>query len=179
MMIETTPMAKAQAMPTKHILSVLVQNHPGILAKVAGLFSRRGFNIDSLAVGISERPGCSRMTIVVNGDDTIVDQVVKQLDKLIDVIEIHVLPSHASVQRELVLIKVGCTAENRSAIIEIAEIFRAKIVDISHTGLTLEITGSTSKLDALFSVLTPYTLDKVVRTGIIAVERDFGSQVID
>lgn len=169
-------MTETKIIGSKHILSVLVQNHPGILAKVAGLFSRRGFNIDSLAVGVSERPGCSRMTIVVNGDDAIVDQVVRQLDKLIDVIEIHVLPKTAAVQRELVLIKVACTAENRSAIIEIAEIFRAKIVDISHHGLTLEITGSTSKLDALFSVLEPYKLEKVVRTGIIAVERDFGSQ---
>jgi acetolactate synthase I/III small subunit len=157
---------------SKHILSALVQNHPGILAKVAGLFSRRGFNIDSLAVGISERPGCSRMTIVVNGDDALVEQMVRQLDKLIDVIEIHVLQLAATVQRELVLIKVGCTLANRSEIIQIAEIFRAKIVDVSLTSLTMEITGPTGKLEALFNVLQPYALEKMVRTGIIALERD-------
>jgi len=163
----------------QHVLSVLVQNHPGILAKVAGLFSRRGFNIDSLAVGTSERPGTSRMTIVVNGDDNTVDQVVRQLDKLIDVIEIHTLQLSAAVQRELVMAKVGCTPQNRSEIMEIAAIFRAKIVDISLTSLTMEITGPASKIKAFFDVLQPYPLEKMVRTGLIALERDQGQPTED
>ncbi len=156
----------------KHLLSVLVENHPGILAKVAGLFSRRGFNIDSLAVGLSEQPGLSRMTIVVDGDDRMVDQVAKQLDKLIDVVHIDdFLPTQA-VQRELILIKVKSTPENRPEIIQIAEIFRAKIIDVSHESLTTEITGTSDKLDAFISLLEPFGIIKIARTGAISLERN-------
>jgi len=126
----------------KHTLSVLVENHAGVLSRIAGLFSRRGFNIDSLAVGVTENPEISRMTIVVDGDDYIVEQVTKQLNKLVDVIKIKELDESDSVSRELALIKVGANASTRSEIVQIAEIFRAKIVDVSKTTLTIEISGS-------------------------------------
>lgn len=158
-------------MTAQHILSVLVLDHPGLLAKVAGLFSRRGFNIESLAVGHSEIDGFSRMTIVVNGDDQLVDQVAKQLDKLIDVVDIHILPGGSTVQRELVLAKVICTPDNRTEILQIADIFRASIIDVSTTSLTLEITGQASKLKAFIEMLVPYGIQKIVRTGMVAVER--------
>lgn len=159
-------------MNNKFLLSVLVENHPGILAKVAGLFSRRGFNIDSLAVGLSEQPGLSRMTIVVNGDELTVDQVAKQLNKLIDVVQIEVMQPYRAVQRELVLIKVRCQMENRSEIIQIAEIFRAKIIDVAPSSLTMEITGPSDKVDAFINMLTSYGISKIARTGAIAVERN-------
>ena len=156
----------------KHLLSILVENHPGILAKVAGLFSRRGFNIDSLAVGLSEQPGLSRITIVVNGDDDMVDQVARQLDKLIDVVHIEVLPPSRAVQRELVLVKVTSPAPSRSEIIQISDIFRAKIIDVAPESLTMEITGPTEKVDAFINMLEPFGIVKIARTGAIAVERN-------
>jgi len=159
-------------MNKKYLLSVLVENHPGILAKVAGLFSRRGFNIDSLAVGLSELPGLSRITIVVNGDEAMVDQVAKQLNKLIDVVSIEVLQPAKAVQRELVLIKVSCQPKNRSEIIQISEIFRAKIIDVSPASLTMEITGPSDKVDAFINMLVPFGIIKIARTGAIAVERN-------
>lgn len=159
-------------MNNKYLLSVLVENHPGILAKVAGLFSRRGFNIDSLAVGLSEQPGLSRMTIVVNGDEAMVDQVAKQLNKLIDVVNIEVMQPAKAVLRELVLIKVACQPENRSEIIQIAEIFRAKIIDVAPSSLTLEITGPSDKVDAFINMLVSFGISKIARTGAIAVERN-------
>jgi len=125
----------------KYTLSVLVENHPGVLSRVAGLFSRRGFNIDSLAVGVTEDPAISRMTIVVNGDDYIVEQVTKQLNKLIDVIKIKKLNPKEAVERELALIKVNANSQTRSDIIQITEIFRANIVDVSKETLTIEISG--------------------------------------
>lgn len=155
----------------QHILSVLVNNHPGLLYKVAGLFSRRGFNIESLAVGVCEKPGCSRMTIVVNGDERVVDQVMKQLDKLIDVLEIERLPREHSVQRELILVKVRADIHARQEIIQIAEIFRAKIVDVSNNGLTLELTGTQDKIAAFIDLLKPFSVDQIMRTGQIAVSR--------
>lgn len=155
----------------QHVLSVLVNNHPGLLSKVSGLFSRRNFNIESLAVGVSEKPGCSRMTITVTGDEATVDQVCKQLDKLIDVIEIEVLPKQESVARELILIKVRATPENRSEIVQIAEIFRARIVDVAQTSLTLEITGQADKTSAFLELMEPFTILQIVRTGLIAIRR--------
>ncbi len=152
-------------------LSVLVNNHPGLLSKVSGLFSRRNFNIESLAVGIAEKPGCSRMTIVVNGDEAVVDQVCKQLDKLIDVIEIEVLSDQDSIQRELLLVKMDASPENRSEIIQIAEIFRAHIVDVSHHRLTLEITGQADKIKAFLDMLEPFGIRQIIRTGLIAMSR--------
>ena len=155
----------------KHILSVLVENHAGVLSRVAGLFSRRGFNIDSLAVGITENPDISRMTIVVDGDDYTVEQVSKQLNKLIDVIKIKQLDKSDSVSRELALIKVHATASTRPEIIQIVEIFRAKIVDVSKNTLTIEASGSTEKVAALEDMLRQFSIKEIVRTGTIAIER--------
>lgn len=159
-------------MNKKFLLSVLVENHPGILAKVAGLFSRRGFNIDSLAVGRSENPELSRITIAVNGDSHLVEQVANQLDKLIDVVRIDVFQPASAVQRELVLVKVASPVLVRSEIIQISEIFRAKIVDVATESLTLEITGPTEKVDAFLGMLEPYGISKIARTGAVAVERN-------
>jgi len=155
----------------RHTLSVLVENRAGVLSRVAGLFSRRGFNIDSLAVGVTENPEVSRMTIVVNGDEYIVEQVSKQLNKLIDVIKIKRLDKHESVSRELALIKVSATAATRSEIVQLVEIFRAKIVDVSKSTLTIEISGSTDKVAALEDLLRQFGIKEIVRTGTIAIER--------
>jgi acetolactate synthase I/III small subunit len=155
----------------KHALSVLVENHPGVLSRVAGLFSRRGFNIDSLAVGVTENKDISRMTIIVDGDDYTVEQVSKQLNKLIDIIKIKQLDKGESVSRELALIKVTATASTRAEIIQIVEIFRANIVDLSKTTLTIEISGGTEKVAALEEMLRGFGIKEIVRTGTIAIER--------
>lgn len=155
----------------KHTLSVLVENHAGVLSRVAGLFSRRGFNIDSLAVGVTENPEISRMTIVVNGDDNTVEQVCKQLNKLIDVIKVRQLDSSDSVERELALIKVEANAATRSEIIQIVEVFRAKIVDISKNTLTIEASGGVEKVEALENMLRQFGIKEIVRTGTIAIQR--------
>lgn len=160
----------------KHTLSVLVENHAGVLSRVAGLFSRRGFNIDSLAVGVTENPDVSRMTIVVDGDEYIVEQVSKQLNKLIDVIKIKQLEKHDSVSRELALIKVAANTETRSEIMQLVEIFRAKIIDVSKNTLTIEISGATDKVAALEGMLKQFGIKEIVRTGTIAIER--GNKVI-
>ena len=160
----------------KHILSVLVENHAGVLSRVAGLFSRRGFNIDSLAVGVTENHDISRMTIVVDGDEYTVEQVSKQLNKLIDVIKIKRLDKHESISRELALIKVSSNAATRSEIVQLVEIFRAKIVDVSKTTLTIEASGSEDKVAALEDLLRPFGIREIVRTGIIAIER--GNRII-
>jgi acetolactate synthase-1/3 small subunit len=155
----------------KTTLSVLVENHPGVLSRVAGLFSRRGFNIDSLAVGTTEIPDISRMTIVVEGDEYIVEQVKKQLNKLVDVIKISKINPEESVSRELVLIKVDTSPETRSEIIHIAEIFRANIVDVSRKSMIIELTGDKNKVAAFEELLKPFGIKELVRTGIIAVNR--------
>lgn len=155
----------------KHLLSVLVHNHAGVLSRVSGLFSRRGFNIDSLAVGVTEDPQVSRITIVVDGDDYTVEQVTKQLNKLVDVLKIKQLEKSDSVSRELALIKVTATTETRAEIIQIVEIFRAKIVDVSKNTLTIEAAGSSDKVNALEDMLKQYGIVEIVRTGTIAIER--------
>ncbi|AEY68151.1 MULTISPECIES: acetolactate synthase small subunit [Eubacteriales] len=155
----------------KHTLSVLVENRSGVLSRVAGLFSRRGFNIDSLAVGVTENPEVSRMTIVVDGDEYTVEQVSKQLNKLIDIIKIRALENSESVSRELALIKVNATSSTRSEIVQIVEIFRAKIVDVSKNTLTVEISGSGDKVRALEDMLRQFGIKEIVRTGTIAIER--------
>lgn len=160
----------------KHTLSVLVENHAGVLSRVAGLFSRRGFNIDSLAVGVTEDPNISRMTIVVDGDDYTVEQVTKQLNKLIDVIKIRQLHPDDSVSRELALVKVNANSTTRAEIVQIVDIFRAKIVDVSKNTLTIEMTGSGSKIAAFEDMLRQFGIKEMVRTGLIAIER--GNQVI-
>lgn len=156
---------------SQHTLSVLVNNQPGLLSKVSGLFSRRSFNIDSLAVGICEIPDCSRMTIVVNGDEVMVDQVIKQLDKLIDVIAIEHLPVQNSVFREMVLAKIAVEAAQRTELLQIAEIFRAKIVDVSLHHITLELTGQADKISGFLNLLQDFPILRIVRTGTIAVPR--------
>ncbi|HHV98022.1 MAG TPA: acetolactate synthase small subunit [Clostridiaceae bacterium] len=155
----------------KHTLSVLVENHAGVLSRVAGLFSRRGFNIDSLAVGVTEDPEVSRMTIVVDGDDYVVEQVSKQLNKLVDVIKIKRLDDNDSVSRELALIKVNANATTRGEILQIVEVFRANVIDISKNTLTIEITGSLDKVAALEDMLKPFGIKEIARTGMIALER--------
>ncbi|MCK9479648.1 MAG: acetolactate synthase small subunit [Firmicutes bacterium] len=161
---------------TKHILSVLVENRAGVLSRISGLFSRRGFNIDSLAVGTTNDETISRMTIVVNGDEYIVEQVSKQLNKLIDVIKIKRLKEDETVSRELALIKVAADGKTRADIIQIVDIFRANIIDVSHKTITLEITGSTDKLQAMIDLLSPFGIEEMVKTGMISVER--GTNVI-
>lgn len=155
----------------KHTLSVLVENKPGVLARVAGLFARRGFNIDSLAVGVTERPEISRMTVVVDVEDHSLEQVYKQLNKLINVIKVVDLPDENSVLRELVLAKVKADARTRAEIIEIVEIFRGKIVDVGKGTLSIEVTGPSSKLRAFEELLRPYGVAELVRTGTIALPR--------
>ena len=154
-----------------HIITVLVENHAGVLSRVAGLFSRRGFNIESLAVGTTEDPEISRMTIIVAGDDNTVEQVSKQLNKLIDVIKLKILVKDNSVRRELCLIKVGTDKNTRSEIIQIVEIFRANIIDVSKESLTIECSGSSDKVDALIDMLRQYGIIESTRTGAIALER--------
>lgn len=161
---------------SKHILSVLVENHAGVLSRVAGLFSRRGFNIDSLAVGTTDDDKISRMTIVVDGDDYIIEQVTKQLDKLIDVIKIKHLDKNDSVSRELALVKVNATSKTRSEIIQVVDIFRAKIVDVSKTTLTIEMTGSHDKIVALLDMLSQFGVCEMARTGMVSIER--GDKII-
>ncbi|OQB15671.1 MAG: Acetolactate synthase small subunit [Firmicutes bacterium ADurb.Bin193] len=156
---------------SKRILSVLTENRAGVLSRISGLFSRRGFNIDSLAVGTTEDETVSRMTIVVNGDDYIIEQVSKQLNKLIDVIKVKTLDDSDIVSRELALIKVAANSETRSSIIQIVDIFRAKIIDVSHETLTIEMTGSAEKHKALFDLLEPFGIKEVVKTGMISIQR--------
>ncbi|NLM10719.1 MAG: acetolactate synthase small subunit [Clostridiaceae bacterium] len=155
----------------KHILSVLVNNHAGVLSRVSGLFSRRGFNIDSLAVGITNNPAISRITIVVEGDENTVEQVEKQLSKLIDVIKVKRLDIEESVHRELALFKVNADTSVRSEIMQIAEVFRANIVDISEKTLTIETSGNTKKVEAMRQMLKPFGILEDVRTGLISLER--------
>ena len=155
----------------RHTLAVLVDNKYGVLARVAGLFSRRGYNIDSLAVGVTEDPTISRMTIVVRGNDHVVEQVTKQLNKLIDVIRVTDLSSDESVERELALIKVNSDASNRAEIIQIVDIFRARIIDVAARSLTIEITGDEGKIEAIQKLLKPFGIKEMVRTGRIALNR--------
>ena len=155
----------------KHTLSVLVENKPGVLSRVAGLFARRGFNIDSLAVATSENPDVSRMTITVNEQDSPVEQVTKQLHKLINVLKITDLDPGSSVERELLLLKVKADSGTRSGIMQIVEIFRAKIIDVSTEVLIIEMTGTREKVSALVELLAPYGVVELMRTGRIAMSR--------
>lgn len=158
-----------------HILSVLVQNHSGVLSKISGLFSRRCFNIDSLTVGETDNPAISRMTIVAQGDGMAIEQIKNQLAKLIDVITVVELGDRESVRRELALIKVKADQATRVHVMEIANIFRGRIVDVCPESLTLEVTGDQEKIDGMLEMLKPYNLIEIVRTGVIALERGNGS----
>ena len=161
----------------KTTLAVLVENHPGVLSRVAGLFARRGFNIESLAVGPTDNPEISRMTIVVDGDERVIEQIKKQLNKLVDVIKVSFIEPENSVSRELVMIKVNTEPEKRSEIIGIAEIFRANIIDVSRDSMIIELTGDKDKVNAMEEILRPFGIKELVRTGIIAMNR--GSKCIE
>jgi acetolactate synthase-1/3 small subunit len=156
---------------SKHTLSVLVENKPGVLARVAGLFSRRGFNIESLAVGPTEHADVSRMTIVVAVADLPLEQVTKQLNKLVNVIKIVELEPAVSVQRELLLVKVRADATVRSQVLETVQLFRAKVVDVSPEALTVEATGTADKIEALLRMLEPYGVREMVQSGMVAIGR--------
>ena len=156
----------------RHTLAVLVDNKPGVLSRVSGLFSRRGFNIESLAVGMTEDPEISRMTIVVRGDDRVLAQVTSQLGKLIDVISVCDIPSSESVDRELVLIKVSADATTRSEIMQIVDIFRAKIIDVGTETLIIEVTGDRGKVRAIKEMLGRFGIRELVRTGMVAMNRN-------
>jgi len=158
----------------KHTLSILVENKPGVLTRVAGLFARRGFNIESLAVGLSEDPKLSRITIVIDGDAHPVDQVTKQLHKLINVLKIRDLDPDNAVSAELLLVRVAGEGDKRTEALQIAEIFKAKIVDVDRRAITLRVVGTNDKLEALLELLQPLGVLEVVRTGTIAMGRGRG-----
>ena len=155
----------------EHVISVLVENRFGVLAHIAGMFSGRGYNIDSLTVGETVNPKISRMTIVVRGNKTIIDQIVKQLNRQIDVVEVRDLTKTSFIDRELMLIKVEATAEKRGEIIQIVNLFRAKVVDIHADSLTIEAAGDSEKLKALLDLLQEYGIRDIVRTGRIGMAR--------
>ncbi len=155
----------------RHVISVLVENHFGVLAHVSGLFSSRGFNIDSLAVGETEDPTVSRMTIIAKGDDRVLDQIMKQLDRLVDVIKVIDLTKDEMIARELVLAKISAPASVRSEVVQVVNTFRGKIVDVNPKSITIEITGTESKIDAMLELLRPYGIKEVVRTGLVALSR--------
>lgn len=156
----------------KHTISVTVENKFGVLARVSGLFSSRGYNIDSLTVGETNDPKVSRMTIVVKGDDRILDQVMKQLDKLVDVIEVKDYKEGSYVGREIALIKVACDTKTRTEVIEIADVFRAKAVDLGFRTIILQITGTENKVDAFIKLIKPYGILELARTGKVAMMRE-------
>lgn len=155
----------------KHTLVALMEDKPGVLNRVSSLFRRRNYNIESLSVGHSETPGISRMTIVVQGDDRIVAQVVKQLCKLINVTEVQNVSQHPTVIRELALIKVKAAAGTRSEIMELVNVFRARIVDVGTSSLTVEITGPEDRVNSLIGLLQPYGIEEIARTGRVAMVR--------
>lgn len=155
----------------EHTISVIVEDRPGVLTRVSGLFSRRGYNINSLAVGQTDIPGISRMTIVVEGDDRIIEQVEKQLYKLIDVIKVIHLTNEEFVERELVLIKLNVSKSTRTEILQVVDIFRARVIDMNVNSFIVEATGTTSKIKAIETALQPYGIQEVVRTGMIALAR--------
>ncbi|WP_203337865.1 acetolactate synthase small subunit [Nocardioides limicola] len=156
---------------SKHTLSVLVENKPGVLARIAGLFSRRGFNIDSLAVGPTEHPEVSRMTIVVNVEDSPLEQVTKQLNKLVEVIKIVELDGSASVNRELMLVKVRADGDTRGRVLDAVAIFKAKVVDVAPDAVTIQITGNADKLADFLAVVEPFGIRELVQSGMVAIGR--------
>ena len=159
----------------KQVLSLLVENNPGVTSHISGLFSRRGYNIDSLTVGETTDPKVSRMTVTVTGDDDVLEQIEKQLSKLIDVKEVVELPAEASVCRELVLVKVECDTTRRQEIIAISDIFRANIVDVSPKSVIIELTGAQSKLNAFIELLNGFKITELARTGITGLARGTAS----
>jgi acetolactate synthase-1/3 small subunit len=155
----------------EHILTVLVENHPGVLARVAGLFARRGYNIESLTVSVTDDPQISRMTIVVGGDHLVLEQITKQLHKLIEVIRVVDYTESPAVERELALIKVTAEPKYRGEIMQIVEIFRGRIIDMSERTFVIEVTGSVDKIDKIRELVSGYGIKELVRTGVIAMAR--------
>jgi len=155
----------------RHVISAIVENKPGVLAHIAGLFAGRGFNIDSLAVGETEDPTRSRMTVVARGDDAVLEQVRKQLGKIIDVIKVVDFSGTETVERDLMLIKVAANADRRGEIFEVVEVFRGKVVDIGPKHLTLEVSGPEKKIEAFVDLMKPYGIKELVRTGRVALAR--------
>ncbi len=155
----------------QRVFSILVDNNPGLLSRVAGLFSRRGYNVDSITAGVTEDPKYTRITIVASGDELILSQIEKQVSKLEDVVEVRVLKADESVLRELIMVKVRVDAAHRGEVISIADIFRAKIVDVEKESLVVELTGSQSKLEAFLNLLDGYEVLELARTGIIGLGR--------
>ena len=156
---------------SRHTLSVLVENKPGVLARVAGLFSRRGFNIDSLAVGPTESPEVSRMTIAVNVEESPLEQVTKQLNKLVEVIKIVELDPEHSVARELLLVKIKADAATRGQVLEVVQLFRAKVVDVATDAVTVQVTGNRGKLEDFLRVVEPLGVRELVQSGMVAIGR--------
>ena len=156
---------------SKHTLSVLVENKPGVLARIAGLFARRGFNIDSLAVGPTDHLDMSRMTLVVDVEELPLEQITKQLNKLVEVLKVVELAHATSVQREILLVKVGADLQTRSHIVETAHLFRAKVVDVAPDAVTIEATGDSAKLEALLRILEPFGIKELVQSGMVAIGR--------
>ncbi len=155
----------------KHVISVIVENKPGVLTRISGLFSRRGFNIESLSVGVTENPNHSRMTIVVEGDDDVLEQIQKQLYKLIDTLKVIDLPPETSVGRELIMVKVNADKSVRSEVIQITDIYRGRIVDVGENILTIELTGEEGKLNAFINMMAKFGIKELVRTGKISLHR--------
>lgn len=166
-------------MEEKYILSVLVENHAGVLSRVVGLFTRRGYNINSLSVGTTQDETISRITLEVTGDEQIIEQISKQVSKMMEVLKIKVLRDSDAVVRELALIKVRSTTKTRGEIMEITSIFRSKIVDISPNTLTIEMSGGVKKIDALLAMIEPYGIEEISRTGITAIERGTNTLKLD
>lgn len=166
-----------QGLSMTHILSVSVKNKPGVLTRIAGLFSRRNFNIHSLNVGETEDPEISRMTIVVRGDDKTLEQVKKQLNKLVDVLKITDLNQNAIVERDLALIRIGCSRSERMEVIQIADTFRANVVDVSFDSVMIEANGTEEKIEALIEILRDFDIIEIVRTGLVALSR--GQEIED
>ncbi|WP_414530657.1 acetolactate synthase small subunit [Nodularia chucula] len=158
----------------KHTLSVLVEDEAGVLSRISSLFARRGFNIESLAVGPAEQGGVSRITMIVPGDDRVIEQLTKQLYKLVNVLKVQDITETPCVERELMLLKVSATSSNRSEVVELAQIFRARVVDVAEDSLTLEVVGDPGKMVAIVQVLQKFGLKEIARTGKIALTRESG-----
>ncbi|MCR3883870.1 MAG: acetolactate synthase small subunit [Methanothrix sp.] len=158
-------------MRSLHTIALIVENRPGVLVRIAGLFSRRGFNIDSLTVGSTDNPDYARMTITVDGDEVVLEQVTKQLNKLVNVIRVSELLSSESVERELAIIKVAARKEDRSEIMQIVSVFRAKIIDVSPRSLIVEVTGSDDKVEAMVRLLRQFGIKEMARTGKVSMVR--------
>ena len=154
-----------------HVLSMLVENHQGVLSRIAGLFSGRGYNLESITAGVTTDPEVSRITLVCKGDDNVIDQIKKQLNKLIDVIKVNDLSPLPSLHRELALIKVRAKPNLRGEIFQVADVFRARVLDVGIDSMVLEVTGSSDKIDNFLTVLQPYTIREVARSGLISMER--------